>query len=1232
MIELQTLLQYSWLRMLPLLGGMMMKTLNWNIGMKARRLLGMALLLSISSQSWAVPGQILFQDDFERSNPGVVGNGWTVTAAANACTGTGTVAPTATITIAGSQKVPVNGITVAGQQIMKAAYAGNTSPNTVATNIINQINACSNGISGACTVAGYSASRNNNVVTITGPSSATGTPVVQLGTPSGNGTAETFAATTFTGSNTGCAGIDADTPPWNNTLAPRATNYPNTSPLTKSMFTRWATVTVDTPVVDLSGRAAVQVTYWVRRGSDCFSEWPGNNSTGCNAALQPFTSLLGEEFQTQYKNSAGAWVVLSQFPTDAIPGEIFRPVIDLPADALWSGFQLRFRQPGGSGDGNGNNGAGAPNVLGYDYWHVDDVKITEVEPNNTAGAFCDTFEADLGHWTFTGTGNAAIGSKYFQNGLHDLDIRWGAVTVTSKPTDMTNATGKIEYWVKRGVGSVPKAPNTTGSDLPDAGKDLVIEYLAKNAGVLSWKPLVPAATFTGSNAPTITGQVWDPVANPTTNSKTMPLDANLAAFQLRFRLLAGAGYDQDYWHVDDVCLGTVVTGTDLELILSPTGTTTLAPGAATTITFTITNKGPNVEPGNISIIDTLPTGLSFVSNGNWSSGTWSSTATGCTTVGQVLTCTRAGTLAVNASTTLTITVQADANASGTISNSAIVGSSGSQEIAPLDNTKSHDFSFSASAFEAYETSTTAGAISGRIYTKLASTPFDLKVIAINSSAINANYNKAPTVDLIDGSLSCVAATAALTGVTVTPSPYTYVAGDSGAHTYTFTSTKAYPNVKVRVKDNTPSVGCSSDNFAIRPSAFTITSTANNNDSSGASIIAGTAFTINAASVAGYNGIPVFDNTTGMVIGSPVAGTIGGVFTAAAVATGTASGASFTYSEVGNFGLNSNAVYDSKFTLVDQSANDCVATSGLSFANTADANGQYGCSIGSIGVAQTTGSSGFGRFIPDYFTTEIVAVAGVPMTCPALPFACPANTIGASGMLYSGQPFTVKVTARNAAGVVTNNYQGGYAKAVTLGAWDAADSTVTANPGGGTLAPVTASAFSLGVSQPTETYSLPVFTGTPTVAPTNFFIRATDTENVTSLLALASGSAEAGLKVAYGQIKVSNGYGSELLPLTLTATVQYYAATGWVKSLTDSATNLTFATSYGVGTGTTTPTTTPANGTMSNGSLSIKLSKPGVKGVASILPGKPSYLPINTATATFGIYKGSNEFIYLREAY
>jgi MSHA biogenesis protein MshQ len=182
--------------------------------------------------------------------------------------------------------------------------------------------------------------------------------------------------------------------------------------------------------------------------------------------------------------------------------------------------------------------------------------------------------------------------------------------------------------------------------------------------------------------------------------------------------------------------------------------------------------------------------------------------------------------------------------------------------------------------------------------------------------------------------------------------------------------------------------------------------------------------------------------------------------------------------------------------------------------------------------------------------------------------------------------------------------------------------------------VSAAKFVKGTTAASPATPIFTFAATPTV-PTAVFVRATESTGVDNVTSLGVAH-EGGVKVVSGRIKVSNAYGSELLPLTLSATVQYYNAAGsWVTSLTDSATALAFKTSYTVGSGATAVTLTPLTGIVSAGSLSIKLGKPTLGGgsTPAITPTtKPSYLLPVDGQATFGIYKGNSNFIYMRESY
>ncbi len=69
-----------------------------------------------------------------------------------------------------STKTSVSGITVtingSQKQILSATTSQTTNANTMASNIVSGINACTGGLTGNCTVAGYSATRSGNVVTI----------------------------------------------------------------------------------------------------------------------------------------------------------------------------------------------------------------------------------------------------------------------------------------------------------------------------------------------------------------------------------------------------------------------------------------------------------------------------------------------------------------------------------------------------------------------------------------------------------------------------------------------------------------------------------------------------------------------------------------------------------------------------------------------------------------------------------------------------------------------------------------------------------------------------------------------------------------------------------------------------------------------------------------------------------------------------------------------------------
>ena len=100
-------------------------------------------------------------------------------------------------------------------------------------------------------------------------------------------------------------------------------------------------------------------------------------------------------------------------------------------------------------------------------------------------------------------------------------------------------------------------------------------------------------------------------------------------------------------------------------------------GSRASYSLVVTNHGPTADPGPQTVVDTLPTGLGFLS------GTGSGWA--CTAVGQSVTCVHTGALAVGATATLTLTVAVLPSAFPGVTNTATV-STPSEETDVTNNT------------------------------------------------------------------------------------------------------------------------------------------------------------------------------------------------------------------------------------------------------------------------------------------------------------------------------------------------------------------------------------------------------------------------------------------------------------------------------------------------------------------------------------------------------------------
>lgn len=115
-----------------------------------------------------------------------------------------------------------------------------------------------------------------------------------------------------------------------------------------------------------------------------------------------------------------------------------------------------------------------------------------------------------------------------------------------------------------------------------------------------------------------------------------------------------------------------------DLSITKTATSSFNVGSNATYQLSVNNAGPNVEPGNIVVTDTLPAGLTYVSavGSGWS----------CGAVSQTVTCTRTGSLAVGTTAApITLTVAVGSAASPSVSNTASVSGTNFDNISGNDN-------------------------------------------------------------------------------------------------------------------------------------------------------------------------------------------------------------------------------------------------------------------------------------------------------------------------------------------------------------------------------------------------------------------------------------------------------------------------------------------------------------------------------------------------------------------
>jgi len=194
----------------------------------------------------------------------------------------------------------------------------------------------------------------------------------------------------------------------------------------------------------------------------------------------------------------------------------------------------------------------------------------------------------------------------------------------------------------------------------------------------------------------------------------------------------------------------------------------------------------------------------------------------------------------------------------------------------------------------------------------------------------------------------------------------------------------------------------------------------------------------------------------------------------------------------------------------------------------------------------TDCASLGPFIPHHYLVEMNEPAGTT-----------------HAFYYAGEPIPLRISARNAAGDVTQYYSNGQAsEAVGLDAFD--DTGSEANPNGGklSLSTVGADKFDKGVALAGPAYASPIpATGTRVpLAPTTIRLRARNTAALTSTspdTVVSSADAKeyetARPLVRNGRLRIATRFGRAGSTLQVPVTAEYWTGKSWLLNDLDNVT-------------------------------------------------------------------------------
>lgn len=627
------------------------------------------------------------------------------------------------------------------------------------------------------------------------------------------------------------------------------------------------------------------------------------------------------------------------------------------------------------------------------------------------------------------------------------------------------------------------------------------------------------------------------------------------------------------------CTASAGTYTCSALTLGNNDTLTL--GAPLPATINVTG---NFNTGNRPFINTAgaASDLSInvtgsVSVGNQGQINGALTATGALNLGNSTAVSRC----VRSSSSATISLGNNASvggvccgAPGSCTSSCVVNNSGSPMPALCSASPSPS---TPGRFNAFEPSTAAGSVSGVIRTKIAGSALNVAVVAVDTTGtgVASGFTGNVRVELLDSS-SNTGAMNASTGCRsswtvasgTTASTASFAASDNGRKNVTLNVASIWRDARVRISypatGTATVVGCSNDNFAIRPASFNnvrvtdanwqTAGTTRNLDNGSNVHKAGRPFTVRATAINGAGATSTTYTGTAVGVASACTGTacggaVGALALSATAAAGQINFNAANYAEAGAFSLQ---LVDTSFAAVDA----------LDGSTSADIN------ISSTPVT-------VGRFVPNHL--EIVA-----------PNAPVLRTFGSStcatrSFTYFGQPFDyhtapqATVLARSYTGTATasttTNYPNARLEAITVGqslTLSPAATAVTRTPatptptitanGNGSARIVNLDSDRLTLVRPST--QINPLNATLTLAwSASVQETGTGVGSGTGSISTAAPLLVSGIgfdvpnEFRYGVLKLSSAYGSELINLAVPVELQYWNGSTFATNAQDSCTTL-----------------------------------------------------------------------------